>query len=92
MVIMGKICHFRMSVAMTANGLGIGEEWEFGKQMLISVPKFNGGKMLKCSSSAHFLPIPCYAFALFLALIFSKLETILKINQKYFEKSLQLSK
>jgi hypothetical protein len=29
---------------------------------------------------------------IFLVLIFSKLETILKINQKYFEKSLQLSK
>jgi hypothetical protein len=28
----------------------------------------------------------------FLELIFSKLETILKINEKYFEKSLQLSK
>jgi hypothetical protein len=28
----------------------------------------------------------------FFVLIFSKLETILKINQKYFEKSLQLSK
>jgi len=28
----------------------------------------------------------------FLALIFNKLETILKIKEKYFEKSLQLSK
>jgi hypothetical protein len=28
----------------------------------------------------------------FLALIFSKLENNLKINQKYFEKSMQLSK
>ena len=80
------------SRSISANGLGIGEEWEFENQMLISVPKFNSGRMLKCSSLAHFLPIPCYAFALFLALIFRKLETILKINVKYFEKSLQLSK
>jgi len=29
---------------------------------------------------------------IFFVLIFSKLETILKINEKYFEKSLQLSK
>jgi len=28
----------------------------------------------------------------FLALVFSKLEAILKINEKYFEKSLQFSK
>jgi len=30
--------------------------------------------------------------AYFFVLIISKLETILKINEKYFEKSLQLSK
>ena len=46
---------------MAHNGLGIGEEWDFEKQMLISVPKFNSSRMLKFSTSAHFLPIPCYA-------------------------------
>lgn len=48
------------------NGLGIGEEWEFEIQMFISVPKFNSGRMLNCSASAHFLPIPCYALGLLL--------------------------
>jgi hypothetical protein len=44
---------------MAGNGLGIGEEWEFEKQKLISVPKFNSGRMLKCSTSAFLLPIHC---------------------------------
>lgn len=41
-------------------------------------------------------PFSCQCYVMrspyFFVLIFSKLETILKINQKYFEKSLQLSK
>lgn len=41
------------NVAFADNGLGIGEEWEFEKQMLISVPKLNSGIMLKYSTSAH---------------------------------------
>jgi len=50
---------------MPHNGLGIGEEWEFEKQMLISVPKLNSGIMLKYSTSAHFFAntllavVPC---------------------------------
>jgi hypothetical protein len=54
--------HFSSSKCqkIASNGLRIGEEWEFEIQMLISVPKFNSSRMLKYSTSAHFLPIPCY--------------------------------
>lgn len=63
---------------MRHNGLGIGEEWDFEKQKLISVPKFNSGRMLKCSTSAHFLPMQCYAFALFIRVDFQQVRNYFK--------------
>jgi len=56
-------CHFRVSVGITANGLGLGEEADLTVQKMKVAQMFNTPQQLHSSTSAAFLPNPCYTLA-----------------------------
>jgi hypothetical protein len=61
-------------------------------QLTYNVLQISEGGLMRLACFARFCLCAVMRSPYFFVLIFNELETISKINEKYFEKSLQLSK